>query len=306
MKKIKIIANPKSGREQALTKINQMINYFSEDGYRIDLRFTKHRNDGAKFALEDEGEDVIICYGGDGTLNEVVNGIYRRERQVPLAILAGGTVNDFATILNLPTNVKEFCDMVKENNQIDVDLGMAGDRVFANVAAAGTLTEVAYTVSDDLKSKIGRLAYYIEGVKEFTKLRQKENQELITAKIVSKELKTEEKIHMFLIANSASVGGFKKIAPRAEVYDGYLDVVILMGINPSEVLEIAPSVLSGRHIDHNKVIYLKTKEITISTDKDLNVDVDGEKAGKLPMTFKVLDKALKLIVRGGDISDINN
>lgn len=305
MEKIKIIANPKSGREQALTKINQMINYFSEDGYKIDIRFTKKRNDGAKFALEDEGEDVIICYGGDGTLNEVVNGIYHRERKVPLAILAGGTVNDFATFLNLPTNIKEFCDMVKENNQIDVDLGMAGERVFANVAAAGTLTEVAYTVSDDLKSKIGRLAYYIEGVKEFTKLRQN-NQELITANIQCEELKTEEKIHMFLIANSASVGGFKKIAPMAEVYDGYLDVVILMGINPSEVLEIAPSVLSGKHIDHNKVIYLKTKEITISADKKLNVDVDGEKAGKLPMTFKVLDKALKLIVRGGDKIDSNN
>lgn len=300
MKKIKIIANPNSGREQALIKINQLINLFSEDGYKIDLRFTKKKNDGTIFAGEDEGEDIIICYGGDGTLNEVVNGMYHRSRQVPLAILAGGTVNDFATILDIPTNVKDFYAMVKENNQIDVDLGMAGDRVFANVAAAGMLTEVAYTVSDELKSKIGRMAYYIEGVKEFSKLRQMSEENLITAKIESEELVSEEKIHMFLIANSASVGGFKKIAPRAEVYDGYLDVVILKGIKSSEVLEIAPSILSGKHIDHDKVIYLKTKEITISTDKELIVDVDGEKAGVLPMTFKVLDKALKLVIRGGD------
>lgn len=298
MKKIKIIANPKSGREQALIKINQLINLFSEDGYKIDLRFTKKKNDGAIFASEDEGEDLIICYGGDGTLNEVVNGIYYRERKVPLAILAGGTVNDFATFLDLPTNVRDFYEMIKRNNQIDVDLGMAGDRIFANVAAAGMLTEVAYTVSDDLKSKIGRIAYYIEGVKEFVKIRQ--DSDLITASIKSEELEAEEKIHMFLVANSASVGGFKKIAPQAEVYDGYLDVLILKGISSSEILEIGPSILSGKHIDHDKVIYLKTKEITISTDKELIVDVDGERAGKLPMTFKVLDKAITLIVKGGD------
>lgn len=300
MKKIKIIANPKSGREQALTKINQLINLFSEDGYKIDLRFTKKRNDGMIFAEEDEGEDLIICYGGDGTLNEVVNGIYHRNRKVPLAILAGGTVNDFATFLDLPTNIRDFYDMIKANNQIDVDLGMAGERVFANVAAAGLLTEVAYTVSDDLKSKIGRMAYYFEGIKEFARLRQMDDRDLIKAKIKSEELELEEEIHMFLVANSASVGGFKKIAPKAEVYDGYLDVVILKGITSGEVLEIAPSILSGKHIDHNKIIYLKTKEITIETDKKLVVDVDGEKAGELPMTFKVLDKALKLIVRGGD------
>ncbi|MBP2026177.1 diacylglycerol/lipid kinase family protein [Peptoniphilus stercorisuis] len=300
MKKIKIIANPKSGREQALTKINQLINLFSEDGYKIDLRFTKKRNDGMIFAEEDEGEDLIICYGGDGTLNEVVNGIYHRNRKVPLAILAGGTVNDFATFLDLPTNIRDFYDMIKANNQIDVDLGMAGERVFANVAAAGLLTEVAYTVSDDLKSKIGRMAYYFEGIKEFARLRQMDDRDLIKAKIKSEELESEEEIHMFLVANSASVGGFKKIAPKAEVYDGYLDVVILKGITSGEVLEIAPSILSGKHIDHNKIIYLKTKEITIETDKKLVVDVDGEKAGELPMTFKVLDKALKLIVRGGD------
>lgn len=300
MKKIKIIANPKSGREQALSKINQLINIFSDDGYKIDLRFTKKQFDATEYAKEDEGEDLIICYGGDGTLNEVVNGIYHRKRKVPLAILAGGTVNDFATILDIPTNVREFYEMVKENNVIDVDLGLAGDKVFANVAAAGVLTEVAYTVSTDLKNKIGRLAYYIEGIKEFTKLRQNDTSELINATIECEELSSTEKIHMFIIANSASVGGFKKIAPKAEVYDGYLDVLILKGLNTAEVLEIAPSVLSGKHIDHDKVIYLKTKEIKISTDKELSVDVDGEKAGKLPMTFKVLNKALQLVVKGGE------
>ena len=300
MEKIKIIANPKSGREQALSKINQLINLFSDDGYKIDLRFTKQQYDATRYAEEDENEDLIICYGGDGTLNEVVNGIYHRERKVPLAILAGGTVNDFATILEIPTNVRDFYDMVKENNTVDVDLGLAGDKVFANVAAAGVLTEVAYTVSTDLKNKFGRLAYYVEGFKEFTRLRQNETADLINATIECEELNANEKIHMFIIANSASVGGFKKVAPKAQVSDGYLDAVILKGLSTAEILEIAPTVFSGRHIDHDKVIYLKTKEIKISADKDLIVDVDGEKAGKLPMTFKVLNKALRLVVKGGE------
>lgn len=300
IEKIKIIVNPKSGREQALVKINQLITLFSRDGYKIDLRFTKKTNDGMRYAAEDEGEDLIISYGGDGTLNEVVNGIYRRKRKVPLAIFAGGTVNDFATILDLPTNVRDFYEMIKAGEVIDVDLGLAGDRVFANVAAAGLLTEVAYTVSDELKAKIGRLAYYMEGLKEFAKFRQLEVEDLVSAKIKSEEFNSEEKILMFIVANSASVGGFKRVAPKAQVYDGYLDVVILKGLNIAEMIEIAPAIISGKHINHDKVIYLKTKNINIKTDKKLTVDVDGEKAGQLPMAFKVLEKELQLVVRGGD------
>lgn len=295
MEKIKIIANPKSGKEQAVNKINALINLMSSDGYKIDLRFTSKRGDAMLFAEEDEGEDLIISVGGDGTLNEVVNGIYKSNRDTPLAIFQAGTVNDFANVLKIPSNVRSFYEMIKKKNIQKVDLGMAGDRVFANVAAGGMFTNIAYQVTEDKKTLLGRMAYYIEGVKEFAKLGNPDAN-IIKADINCKELSAKEDVLMFVIANSASVGGFKYLAPDAEVFDGYLDVLIVKELEMYDIPILLPSILNGSHTGHDKVIYLKTKEITIDANKDVAIDVDGEKAGSLPMTFKILEEALNLVV----------
>ncbi|RVU54031.1 diacylglycerol/lipid kinase family protein [Anaerosphaera multitolerans] len=295
MEKIKIIANPKSGKEQAINKINALISLFSQDGYKIDLRFTTKRGDAMIFAEEDDGEDLIISVGGDGTLNEVVNGLYKSKRDVPLAILQAGTVNDFANVLKIPNNIRGFYEMIKRGKIKKVDLGMAGDRVFVNVAAGGMFTNIAYQVPEEKKTLLGRMAYYIEGVKELTKLGNPE-ESIIEAKINCEELNTVENVLMFIIANSASVGGFRYLAPDAEVFDGYLDVLIVKELELYDIPLLLPSILNGTHTEHDKVIYLKTKEITIESNKDVVIDVDGEKTESLPMTFKILEKALNLVV----------
>ncbi|WP_036730064.1 diacylglycerol/lipid kinase family protein [Peptoniphilus mikwangii] len=296
MEKIKIIVNPKSGREQSIAKLSALIGLISKDGYKIDLRFTTKRGDALRFASEDEGEDLIISVGGDGTLNEVVNGMYFANRKTPLAVLQCGTVNDFATVLNIPSNIKDFYNMIKIGKVMPVDLGMAGDRVFVNVAAGGFLTDIAYQVSEDKKTILGRMAYYLEGIKEVSKIGIINDIEFKKIKFESQEYKREEETLMFIIANSGHIGGFKNLAPDAEVYDGYLDVLIIKAINITDLPTLLTSILSGSHVSHEKVEYLKTKEIKISTKEKIVIDVDGEKAGKLPMTFRVLEKALNLVV----------
>lgn len=296
MKKIKIIANPSSGRETALTKVMQLINLLSKDDCQILLQFTHRENDSSKFAQEDDGEDMVVCCGGDGTVNGVVNGMVKSKRRKPLAILQCGTVNDFATSLKLPTNINSFYNMLKKGKTMDVDLGQANGRAFVNVAAGGLLTEIAYTTSEDTKTALGSMAYYIEGAKELLKGEMFKKENLLEVKVDCEELKEEEKISLFIIANSPSVGGFKKMAPAAEVSDGYLDVILIKGMEFFDIPEFVRALLNGKHVDHNKVIYLKTKNLKMTSNRDIVVDLDGERAGNLPMEFKVLEKALTVVI----------
>lgn len=296
MKKYKIIANPKSGNETAIDKIVQIIENMSEDGFKMDLRLTGKSGDAKEFAKEDDGEDVIVLVGGDGTLNEVVNGMIDSGKEIPLAILSGGTVNDFATAMQIPTEVEEFCNMLKAEKTKNIDVGMAGNRKFINVAAGGMMTDIAYSVPEEKKTIFGRAAYYVEALKEVVKLGDKRNKTYFKLKVESEEYSAEEDVLAFVCANSISVGGFE-LAPKATVDDGYIDVMIVKDLDLSELPMLIGNFTKGKHIEHEKVIYFQTKEVKLSTDADVTVDVDGEKAQKLPLTFNVLEKAIKLIIK---------
>lgn len=296
MKRVKIIANPNSGRGSALSKILELIELMSEDRYEIELLFTHEEGDGTRFAYDYSGEDFIICSGGDGTVNEVVNGMYLSGRDIPLGILQSGTVNDFANAQGLPTSPYAFYKIIKNYKTKTIDLGLAGDRAFINVAAGGMLTEIAYTVSAEKKASLGDMAYYLEGARVLLEEKIFKSKNSLNFHIESEEFTGTVEGLLFLITNSTSVGGFKKMAPLADISDGYLDVLIFKEIRISDVPELFASLMGGRHVDHNKVMYLKTKNIKISSDENLTIDVDGEKASTLPMTFKVLENKLKIIV----------
>ena len=157
-------------------------------------------------------------------------------------------------------------------------------------------TEIAYSVTAERKASLGNMAYYLEGVKELLEKKFFKYQKSINLKIKSKEFTGDVDALLFLITNSTSVGGFKKMAPFADVSDGYLDVLIFKRIKISDAPELFASLVGGKHLDHNKVIYLKTKNIKIESEDDVTIDVDGEKTSTLPMDFKVLENRLKIIV----------
>ncbi|MDO5041318.1 MAG: diacylglycerol kinase family lipid kinase [Peptoniphilus sp.] len=295
MKKIKFIVNPGSGKKQSLKKVNELINLFSDDGYNIDLRFTKFKDDATNFAMEDEGEDILVSVGGDGTLNEVINGIYRAKREVPLAIYKAGTVNDFANVLEIPDDTYKFYQLIKNFKVVPVDVGLAKDRVFANVAAGGLFSNIAYEVDVDSKNKFGRLAYYAQGVKELYKHNtQKRDKLKITFE--SEEYSGTEELDLFLISNSSYVGGFKNIVPDADVKDGYLHVLIIRDIDIKGVPDLLSYLIDPTQFKTDMIKQFKTKKVTISSESDLVIDLDGEKSEGLPMTFEVLEKELNLIL----------
>lgn len=294
MKKVKFIINPSSGRQVMERKIDQLIKLLLNDGYIVGKYFTGQKYDAMVEAKKtcSSDFDMIIACGGDGTVNEVVKGIMISERKLPLAIMASGTVNDFANYLDIPKNLNDFYKMIKDENIKEIDIGKVNDNYFANVAAGGLLTNVAYTVAPEIKAVLGRLAYYLEGIKELAK----QNLEPIKMKISSEEYQSEEEILLFLVSNSSSIGGFTKLAPEADVVDGLLDVVMIKKSEITDLANIFINVLTGDHINHPNVIYFKTRSIVIESDSKVPIDIDGEYGGLLPAKFQVIPKGLKIFI----------
>ncbi len=294
MKRIKLIINPVSGRQSMEKKIDTLCKYLLDDGYILGKFFTEKKYDAmfaAKEACRGDFDLIVVC-GGDGTVNEVVKGIMTSDRKLPLAILASGTVNDFANYLEMPKTALGFFKLIKRNEQVNVDIGQANEDYFVNVAAGGLLTKVAYQATSDMKAVLGRMAYYLEGLKEIAS----QGLDPVLVNIVSDEFISEEEILLFVVSNSSSIGGFKRLAPEADILDGLLDVVLIKNPDFAELANIFVNVLTGDHIKHPKVIYYKTKELTISSKKDIYLDIDGEFGGQLPVHFKVIPRGLRILV----------
>lgn len=294
MKRIKMIVNPSSGRQTSETRIDTLSKLILDDGHTVSKFLTKKKDDAMHETMKAcrEDWDIIIVSGGDGTVNEVAKGIALSERRVPVAILSSGTVNDFANYMNIPTKITDFYNMIKEGKIVDIDLGKVGDNYFVNVAAGGLLTNVGYQVQPEAKAILGRMAYYFEGLKELAL----EGLAPINMKFESKEYSREEKVLLFLVSNSSSIGGFKKLAPKADVIDGLLDVLIIRDSDIGEIANIFFNILRGEHINHPNVAYFNTNNITISCDSKVTLDIDGEYGGCLPATFEVVHKGMQIFV----------
>ncbi|HJC51417.1 MAG TPA: diacylglycerol kinase family lipid kinase [Candidatus Anaerostipes avistercoris] len=295
------IINPSSGKqniESTLREImaNLVLNQISS---HIDVFYTQKKDDAKNRAAQlKPGEyDYIVSVGGDGTLNEVTNGLIISGSNIPLAIISAGTVNDFATYMKLPQTAEEFCRMIEEFQTKKVDIGKVNNEYFINVLAAGMLTDIAYKVPKDKKAVLGKMAYYLEGVKEFPK----QLTQNMTLSFHSKEFNDTLDIMLFLVTNSKSVGGFADAAPLASVSDGYLDVLILKKM---DLLFEAPDLIikwfQGDHPKHPAIEYFQTKELSVlSTEKtaEIAIDYDGEILEEgLPIDISIVPEALNLII----------
>ena len=295
MKKIKIIANPSSGREGAVEIINKLLVPFASKGTSILLNFTQKAGDARKFAATDDGEDCIISMGGDGTVNEVVSGLYDAKRDTPLAIYPAGTVNDFAESMGIPKDPYDFYTMVLYGKKSAVDIGLCGDSAFINVCAVGAFSEIGYSVPDEAKSAVGRLAYYAEGFRMFRGKDFLKSGFDVHIDCDGEHMDT--KALMVMVSNSNSVGGFAKISPEADVKDGLLELAVIEEMSMAKVFELFRTVGLGKHIDHDHFIYRHGKKITLRADTPMHVDIDGEKGPCLPQTIQVVPGAVQLITK---------
>jgi len=300
--RIKIIFNPSSGRQANQLVVDDILHYLTEANAieRADISYTGAKDDAMHFAaaIKPAEYDVCMAVGGDGTINEVVNGLMIGGSKTPLAILSGGTVNDFATALELPTTPSEFARMLIDGNTTPVDVGKAGDQYFLNVVAGGLMTDVAYKVPSETKTSLGQLAYWIEGAKEVpANLFSSVPLYFATP---SNEYRKDALV--FLVANSRSVAGIRRLFPAAELSDGLLDVLVVTKLDRGRLLPLIGKFIVGDHMSDDQVLYFQTDRLDISAlgENEMRLDLDGEEGPALPITITCIPHALTLFVPSQD------
>ena len=305
--RIKLIMNPSAGRQLIRQTTNDVLRHLLDAGIllRADQFFTQKAGDAVRFAADTSPEDydLIIAAGGDGTVNEVVNGMMQSHSPLPFCILPSGTVNDFAGYLNLPSDPFSFALMIKEFHTRKVDIGRAGNRYFLNVAAGGLLTDIAYKVPSDTKTALGRFAYLLEGAKDLPANMYKS---LPIRMETGSTVQYDEHAFLFFAANTTSVGGFRRITPQANPFDGKLDVLVISKLDFGNAFSLIGQLLTGDHIRNDKVTYFQTEHLQVTTDPStiIRTDLDGEEGDVLPIDIQCIPGALTLLVPKELISQV--
>lgn len=273
--KLFFIFNPKSGKAQIKSKLIDIIDVFVKGGFEVRVHPTQAVHDAYNQVKElDQETDLIVCAGGDGTLDEVVTGLMESGRQIPLGYIPGGSTNDFASSLAIPKDMIQAAHAVVEGHCYPCDVGGFNQDTFVYIAAFGLFTDVSYQTDQALKNVLGHVAYILEGMKRIFEIQSYLLQVEANGSVMEHE-------YIFgMITNSRSVGGFKKLTGKhVELDDGLFEVTLIrMPKNPLELNEIITSLLSGD--DTTQFIdSFKTNEITLDGWEDIPWTLDGEFGG---------------------------
>ena len=289
MKKVRFIYNPYSGENIILHELDKVMKLHQEKGYQVvPYRIQKDRDIDEAFDIIDKDYKYVLVAGGDGTVDSVVNAMMNRGIDLPIGILPVGTANDFGKFIGIPSDVTKACNQILESEPKAVDIGKINDKYFINVASSGLFTDVSQKTDLNLKNTIGKLAYYLKGIEEIPNFRR------LKVHLKSKEVDFDGEMYLILVFNGQTAGNFK-LATRADVNDGYLDVIMIKAVPIIEILPLFIKILKGEHLDSDKVIYFKTDDILIESEEDIVVDIDGEKGPDFPLRIRCIKGGMKVL-----------
>ena len=287
-----IIFNPAAGSVASVDAVRAQLQRLDP----LTIRATRRPGDAEKFAREAIREkcDCIVTAGGDGTLNEVINGIAKRASNVCIGLVPLGTGNDFARSLSLPTRVDENIDILLSAKTMSIDLvRVKSDRTryFVNVSAGGFSGIVDEKLTPKIKRTWGPLAYIRSAAAALPELHAYR-----TDLVFDDEERLSVDLYNVIIGNGRFVAGGLPIAPDADLRDGQLDVVLIPKRPAAEMALLAAEILLGKHLSSNAIIFRRAKKIAVRSRPGMWFNVDGELVGNEPAVFQVVPRALKFVV----------
>ena len=292
-KKLVFIFNPKAGKGKIKTSLMDIVDIFNKGGYEVIIRATQAPRDAYEQAkLYADKVDLIVCSGGDGTLDEVVTGITEVGSHVPVGYIPAGSTNDFANSLFMPKNMLDAASNIMEEEIYRCDIGKFNDLTFAYVAAFGLFTDVSYETSQDLKNILGHLAYVLEGAKRLLDIKA------YHMKVTTENGVIEDNFIYGMVTNSRSVGGFKNLTRNVDMNDGLFEVtLIVQPKNPMEMQEIIRNLINME--DNSDLIYsFKARKLSIEADEEVSWTLDGEYGGSPKLVeIENLQRALNLYLK---------
>lgn len=302
MKKMLFIYNPNSGMGLLKPKLSDVLDIFVKGGYEVTVYPTQKYHDAVrKMGEYEEQYDLVACSGGDGTLDEVVTGMMKREKKVPIGYIPAGTTNDFASSLHISKNMLEAADTVVNGVPFACDVGEFNEDYFVYIAAFGLFTEVSYETKQSMKNVLGHLAYILEGTKRIFNIPS------YRIKVTHDGETIEDEFIYGMVTNSRSVGGFKGITGKNVVFDdGKFEVTLFKTPrNPMELNEILGA-LALRKINPKRMYSFKTNEVHFETEEEIPWTLDGEFGGvHEEVVVKDCQKALEIMVKPEVIEDVS-
>lgn len=302
-KKALFILNPHSGKGLIKNHLLEITDILVKADYEVTVYPTQSRGDAEQKVRErDQDYTLIVCSGGDGTLDEIVTGMIQSGFKTTIGYIPAGSTNDFAKSLKIPSTMKKAAEIIAQGNVFSCDVGHFNRDVFVYVAAFGLFTEVSYETPQEMKNILGHMAYLLEGVKQLTNIKSY----LIKVTYVSEtgeEVVIEDDFIYGMVTNSHSIGGFKSIAGnvfkgKVDLNDGLFEVTLIrVPKNPMELNSILAA-LTIADIDTQYMYNFKSGKLTFKSEEEVAWTLDGEYGGKHTKVELLNDKgAMDILVK---------
>ncbi len=293
-KRMLFIYNPRAGKAKIRSNLLDIIDIFTKADYEVTAYPTQARGDGLMAVKEWRSGyyDIIVCSGGDGTLDEVVTGMMQCVDRIPIGYVPAGSTNDFANSLGIPRNMIRAAQAIVSGKIFQCDVGVFNDDVFVYIAAFGIFTDVSYETPQDVKNLLGHMAYILEGMRRLSTVKS------YKMRVESEELVIEGEFLFGMVTNSTSVGGFKRITGKyIELDDGKFEVTLIKKPgNAMELNQIMTALLTG-NINTQCMYCFKSSSLRIYSDEEVAWTLDGEFGGKHKKVEILDDKqALQILV----------
>lgn len=295
MQKLLLIVNPVSGKKKAKTTLLDVVSEFQKNDFVVTVKLTERRGHATEIAAsaKADGFDVVVCFGGDGTLNETISGLMKQECSLPLGYIPAGSTNDFATSMKLSSVPAEAARMIVHGKENEIDVGFFnGERYFTYVACFGAFSAASYNVSQEFKNALGHFAYVLGGVKEVTKIRS----EQVTVEMDDTTVTGD---YIFVsVTNSTSVAGIVKLKDElVDMGDGVFEVALVR--KPKSIIELNRIVtaITTSNFANGQIEFYKSSKVNIVHEGKLDWSLDGEHAESDGVVqIKNLHKSIKFLL----------
>lgn len=305
-KKALFILNPHSGKGLIKNHLLEIVDILVKAGYEVTVYPTQGRQDAAR-AMRDRDRDyeLVVCSGGDGTLDEVVTGMMQSGFRTIIGYIPAGSTNDFANSLNISSVMKKAARTIAGGRIFPCDVGRFNEDVFVYIAAFGLFTEVSYETPQEMKNMLGHMAYILQGVKQLQGIKSYHLKVTYVSEN-GEECMIEDDFIYGMITNSYSVGGFRSIAGnvfkgKIALNDGLFETTLIkVPRNPIELNSILAA-LTVRNIDTEYMYSFKSEQLTIESEKEVAWTLDGEFGGNHKKAVLKNEKEAMDIIVGGEV-----
>ena len=295
-----LIYNSRAGKGSFLTRLPEVIDMFVKGGFRVEVYPTQAAGDAIEKVSHIPGYiSLVVAAGGDGTLDEVVTGLLKSGRDVPLGYIPVGSTNDYAASLKLSFNVLEAVGDILGGEPQAVDMGEFNNEIFVYVAAFGAFTDVSYDTNQDMKNLFGHIAYIMEGVRRIGDIKSYDLRVEVDGEL-------HEGSYIYgMVTNSVSVGGFKGITGKNVLMDDGVFEVLLIHTpkNVLELQEIVTTLLSG-NMDSSLIEFYRTDQVRFWSKEEISWTMDGEYGGAHSYVDIRNRHQCVRIIMDGDKSDV--